>query len=271
MPFLKCYKEPRSRILEESTKRNGLKHAIFSVSGEKYKGEWKNNLKHGKGSQLWKNKHMYEGDWLNGQRHGYGVLSKILDDGVTQILLYDGDWQYGKPEGFGRKHSGDEYYEGEFKSGKRHGQGRMWFADGSFYDGTWVDNMKNGLGLFVYPNGNRYEGDWRANQKHGYGEFYHLQTGQLQAGVWNKGTAVCSTMSDIMFRQACLQPTQYPMKKNELESPDLVFEAELRRILHQQAEPEPEMVAEAPLPSPIPALAPWFYVDCCDKVFPKKS
>jgi hypothetical protein len=41
---------------------------------------------------------MYEGDWAEGKRHGYGVLSKIMKDGVTQILLYEGDWKYGKPE-----------------------------------------------------------------------------------------------------------------------------------------------------------------------------
>lgn len=48
MPFLKSYKEPRSRVLEESTKKNGLRHAIFNIKGDKYVGEWKNNLKHGK-------------------------------------------------------------------------------------------------------------------------------------------------------------------------------------------------------------------------------
>lgn len=53
-------------------------------------------------------------------------------------------------QGFGRKHyPKDEYYEGEIKGGKRHGHGRMWFADGSFYDGQWANDMKDGLGLYV--------------------------------------------------------------------------------------------------------------------------
>lgn len=47
MPFLKPYKEPRSRKLEELTKKNGLRHAVFSIKGDKYVGEWKNNLKEG--------------------------------------------------------------------------------------------------------------------------------------------------------------------------------------------------------------------------------
>lgn len=35
-------------MLEESTKKNGLRHAIFNIKGDKYVGEWKNNLRHGK-------------------------------------------------------------------------------------------------------------------------------------------------------------------------------------------------------------------------------
>lgn len=49
MPFFKHKKidVPRSRKLEKSTYKNGLRHAIFSTNGYKYIGEWKNNNKHG--------------------------------------------------------------------------------------------------------------------------------------------------------------------------------------------------------------------------------
>lgn len=49
MPFYKHNTNglPRSRRLEKSTEKNGLRQAIFSTSGNKYTGEWKNNLKDG--------------------------------------------------------------------------------------------------------------------------------------------------------------------------------------------------------------------------------
>ncbi|KAG8250707.1 MORN repeat-containing protein 3, partial [Homalodisca vitripennis] len=223
----------------------------------------------GKGSYLSKKKRLYEGDWVNGLKHGYGVLSQVLADG-TFVLLYEGDWVKGKPEGVGRKHyPREEYYEGEVKAGKRHGHGRMWYADGSFYDGFWVDDMKDGLGLYVASNGNRYEGYWRADRKHGYGEYYHLDSGQMQYGLWNQGIAVCTNMRDIMFRQASQQPTPYPIPEVELLDPELVYETEYNRIATEQVEPEPEVV-EVFSVSPGPSLSPWFYVDCCDRVFPPR-
>uniref|UniRef100_A0A1B6GF70 MORN repeat-containing protein 3 n=2 Tax=Cuerna arida TaxID=1464854 RepID=A0A1B6GF70_9HEMI len=269
MPFLKPYKEPRSRILEGTTKKNGLRHSIFNIKGDKYIGEWKNNLRHGKGSYLSKKKRLYEGDWVNGLKHGYGVLSQVMEDG-TFILLYEGDWVKGKPEGVGRKHyPREEYYEGHVKAGKRHGHGRMWYADGSFYDGFWIDDMKDGLGLYVASNGNRYEGHWRADRKHGYGEYYHLDSGQMQFGLWNQGIAVCTNMRDIMFRQASQQPTPYPIPEVEVLDPELIYAIEYNRIAMEQVEPEPEVV-EVFSDSPGPSLSPWFYVDCCDRAFPQR-
>lgn len=48
MPFLKPRnKIPRSQKLDDSANKNGLRHAIFNIEGDKYIGEWKDNQKEG--------------------------------------------------------------------------------------------------------------------------------------------------------------------------------------------------------------------------------
>lgn len=49
MPLLKSkrYALPRSRVLENSTRKNGLRHTIFNTVGDKYVGEWMNDKKTG--------------------------------------------------------------------------------------------------------------------------------------------------------------------------------------------------------------------------------
>ena len=43
-----------------------------------------------------------------------------------------------------------EKYEGQFKDGKRHGQGTFFYANGDKYEGQFKDDLKNGLGTYEY-------------------------------------------------------------------------------------------------------------------------
>jgi len=40
--------------------------------GSSYEGEWKNDMRSGKGKMMYKNNSTYEGNWENGKRSGYG-------------------------------------------------------------------------------------------------------------------------------------------------------------------------------------------------------
>ena len=66
-------------------------------------------------------------------------------------------------------------YVGEFRDGKRTGQGTMSFLDGvkykGKYEGKWKDGRKNGQGTETYPSGRKYEGEWK-NNKPWEGTFY---------------------------------------------------------------------------------------------------
>ena len=82
--------------------------------GNKYDGEWKNGLKHGKGIYNWANGDQYEGDWRYNHFEGIGTF--IWSNGSR----YDGEW-----------------YEGE-----KHGLGTLTQTDGSIEKGLWKNNKK---------------------------------------------------------------------------------------------------------------------------------
>ena len=52
-------------------------------------------------------------------------------------------------------------YEGEYKDGKRNGQGTFTYPDGTRYVGEYKDGMRSGLGTQTYPDGGKYEGSWK--------------------------------------------------------------------------------------------------------------
>ncbi|XP_041977254.1 MORN repeat-containing protein 3-like isoform X2 [Aricia agestis] len=238
MPF---YYHPRTftplRVeADRKAIKNGLRHAVFTKNREKYIGEWKNNLREGKGFSLTKKGILYDGDWVNGLRHGFGVLSRRLFTGAYS-LVYRGGWAYGKPEGIGwRYYNNGDRYLGFWRRGQRHGYGKMWYADGTFYAGYWKADRRNGLGIFVQDNNNRYEGHWVDDLKDGYGQFYHIHTGQMQEGCWRSGVCVTSNMADIAVRQSCVLPTPYPIPRVKVLNSERFMEESLYWLSREKGE-----------------------------------
>ncbi|CAG9771742.1 unnamed protein product [Ceutorhynchus assimilis] len=235
MPFLKAsnYKIGRSRVLENTTKRNGLRHTYFNLAGDKYIGEWKDDKKDGKGLIITRNNELYEGEMKNNFRHGFGILAHLIPDtkGVY-VLHYRGEWRNGRMHGEGLKIFPDgSFYMGAFRCGKRHGRGQMFYAIGAFFDGEFKNDVREGTGIMVEPNGNRFEGSWKNNFKHGEGLYYHLDSGQVQEGVWQKDMCVYSTMRDIIYRQCALRPTTYPIPDADLKISEQKLQALRERAL----------------------------------------
>lgn len=68
------------------------------------------------------------------------------------------------------------YYEGEKKSGMRHGRGRFTYEDGAYYEGQWVDNKIHGRGVLYFPNyKTAYSGDWVSDHFQGFGTLFNEQ------------------------------------------------------------------------------------------------
>ena len=103
---------------------------IFSLSGDIYEGNYKDDLFDGKGHYIWKiSGQEYTGEYKNGLMHGKGLY----------------EWSEG------------EFYRGSFINGKKEGNGEMHWADGRSFIGPFVNGRPQGIGIF--DNGINYKGE----------------------------------------------------------------------------------------------------------------
>jgi len=99
-------------------------------------------------------------------------------------------------------------YVGEFKNGKRNGQGTLYlplgtvmkgtwrnneivkgtarFSDGTRYTGTWQFGYRQGKGELIYPDGRKYIGEFHSGIKDGQGKMIYpdgrVYSGEFEAG-----------------------------------------------------------------------------------------
>lgn len=97
MEKFKCpFSKPLFEEIVAKTHINGIQRTVYSVNGDSYTGEWKNDKKHGRGIQKWKNSQLvYEGYWEDGKRCGPGVLS-VVDKRGRHTKVYSGMWRNNK-------------------------------------------------------------------------------------------------------------------------------------------------------------------------------
>ena len=76
-------------------------------------------------------------------------------------------------------------YIGGRKNGKKHGLGKMTYANGNVYEGEWKDNKKHGKGKYTWRNGFHYEGEWNNGKRHGKG-IMNSRIG-IYEGEWKEG------------------------------------------------------------------------------------
>ena len=97
---------------------NLLKYKIELENGEYYIGEFKNDLRNGKGILYYSNGNIqYEGDWINDNAEGNG---KYI-------------WENG------------QYYIGQYKNGLKHGKGTIFYSNGNIkYEGDWINDKPEG-------------------------------------------------------------------------------------------------------------------------------
>jgi hypothetical protein len=111
---------------------------------------------------------------------------------------YVGEFKDGKRNGQGTytfgaysQWKGDKYV-GEWKDGNRNGQGTYTFAitniqstvEGGKYVGEWKDNKRNGQGTFTYRGGSKYVGEWKDNKRNGQGIEYRADGAISGFGRW---------------------------------------------------------------------------------------
>lgn len=114
--------------------------------------------------------------------------------------------------GQGKLSTHDTTFDGCWRDGMRHGEGRCTFADGAAYAGSWSGDRAHGHGrlkaryssprslppspvqptrssclpaapLAQYASGDLYDGEWREGKKHGKGRF-SFASGSTYEGEW---------------------------------------------------------------------------------------
>ncbi|TYZ69179.1 hypothetical protein PybrP1_006161 [[Pythium] brassicae (nom. inval.)] len=207
-------------------------HGVFtSERGNRvFEGQWRRSEKHGVGRERWlASGDRYDGEYERDVFHGRGVLTR----GVSGST-YDGEFQDGKKHGRGRMEfavkpragggSGKadlksvlamgisssagggagsvSVYDGSWKDGRMHGEGKYTRADGGFYEGTWLDGLCHGVGKeMVLATGELYDGQWLKGQRHGEGAV--TRNGKRRRGVWDMGQRVKWTTAEVsVFKKA---------------------------------------------------------------------
>jgi hypothetical protein len=67
---------------------------------------------------------------------------------------------------------------GEFKNGKRNGQGNLEYQDGPKYVGGFKDNLRHGYGKLTHVDGSIYRGVFKDDEEHGLGIYTHNKDGK---------------------------------------------------------------------------------------------
>ena len=77
-------------------------------------------------------------------------------------------------------------YVGEYKGGKRDGQGTLTWATGYIYIGEWKGDKTYGQGTYTYASGEKYVGEFKNGKRNGQGTFT-TATGEVYQGEWGNG------------------------------------------------------------------------------------
>ena len=104
---------------------------------------------------------------------------------------YEGEWKNGKPHGQGTfiyntKYNNQNKYVGGFKDGKHHGHGSYTYSYGIKYVGEFKDGKWHGHGSYNYANGNTYVGQWENGNPQGQGTVIYTN-GNKYVGEFKDG------------------------------------------------------------------------------------
>jgi hypothetical protein len=128
-------------------------------------------------------------------KDNYGWKGFVQKDKKEWIESYEGQvmkefYFFGDfiPHGFGvEKIDNQIVYVGEYKDGKKHGQGTYTsLYDGSKYVGEFKDGRKNGQGTKIFPDGSKYVGEFKGGRYHGHGIFT-FPDGRKYVGEYKRG------------------------------------------------------------------------------------
>lgn len=132
--------------------------AVEIETNGKYTGNRVDGKKTGEGIYEWNNGDKYEGEFSDDLMHGKGKLT-IVGKGT-----YEGKFVRGKKSGEGTfTFINGDIYKGEWVDDKMQGSGQYTFANGDIYKGTFANDQFNGSGTYT-KDGKSYTGTWKNNE-----------------------------------------------------------------------------------------------------------
>mmetsp|Transcript_60 Transcript_60/g.154 ORF Transcript_60/g.154 Transcript_60/m.154 type:complete len:1081 (+) Transcript_60:120-3362(+) len=142
------YTENRSRSTYDGEWRDNLRHGrgVLLTAHAKYCGEYKDDHRHGQGTLIWNDNSCYNGQFQNGNFHGIGTYCN------AEGGMYTGGWMNGLRHGEGLETYNDgKVFLGEYKDGKRSGVGTLLEKKGGdvIYSGEWINDQMDGEGVLV--------------------------------------------------------------------------------------------------------------------------
>lgn len=153
-------------VVDEDNQRQGHGRYTEQRTGSTYEGDWKDNMRHGKGVLLTATA-KYSGEFVNDRREGHGTL--ISNDSSS----YSGQFFQGAFDGVGTLcESNGRVYVGGWERGVRHGENcTETYADGTVFLGRFERGERHGFGTLVEHIGGKvlYSGDWSHDEMDGQG------------------------------------------------------------------------------------------------------
>lgn len=114
-----------------SDRRHGLGAYVYASSTheayKQYRGQWREDKKHGFGVLFYRNGGVYVGQWDTNQKHGLGVLLECPGAANNPTAMpsyrYEGQWHEDTPHGLGVEENDNSSYFGQLVRGKQQGRG----------------------------------------------------------------------------------------------------------------------------------------------------
>ena len=173
---------------------------LLYKSGQKYIGDFKENMFDGQGTMYYTDGRIESGKWVQDKFVGAtnisntttGCISGNCESGYGIYVFssgekYEGFWDKGMRNGQGTNIWADgAKYSGEWKDDVMHGTGTYNYEPNSKYDyykGNYVMGEMTGQGTFVYKSGKKYIGSFQKGLFHGEGTMYYTD-GRVEAGIW---------------------------------------------------------------------------------------
>jgi len=142
----------------------GVCHRIDGSDINIYRGEWRDDVRHGVAVETEKDGTCFEGTFDDGTKEDYGCFR--WPDGSE----YYGTWERNSINGLGKYVGCDgRTFQGGWSHCMLHGPGEYKWPDGRSYRGQYELDKKVGFGIILWPDGQSYEGEWLEGKQHGRG------------------------------------------------------------------------------------------------------